>query len=206
VELAELAVKAQSEEEKNHIREEIEKLKATAEYASIEEALEAQAERKKRERPLESFPVLKGKVKSQEQKDALDEIEIYYNGAKFHNGAILGIANLAPEAGHNIRVIARTAYLASRFGYNTKPLVDIAKMAATLDHECEELYDIAELLALKMSGTKQVMELAELAAKAQSEEEKNHIRKEIKRLKATANYASIEEALEGQAERERQER
>jgi len=207
VELAELAAKAQSEEEKNHIREEIEKLKATADYASIEEALEAQAERNRRERPRESFPVLKEQAKSQEQKDALSELEIYHNGATFGGGATLGIAGLVPEADHNIRVITRTAYLASRFGYHTKPLIDIAKMAAMLDHECEELYDIAELVAFKLSGTKQVMELAELAAKAQSEQEKNHIREEIKKLKATADYASIEEALQAKAERrERQKR
>ena len=138
-------------------------------------------------------------------KEALREIEGYRSEAKFHQGAISDIASLVPEASHNISVITRTAYLASKFGYHTVPLMDIAKMAAMLDHECEELYELAELSVLKLSGTPRVVELAELAAKAQSEEEKQHIREEIENLKATADYPNIEEALEGN-EREKRER
>ena len=138
-------------------------------------------------------------------KDALSEIKGYYNEAKSCHGAIREIANLVEEAKHNLWVITRTAYLASKFGYHTRPLLDIARMAAMLDHECEELYDLAELAVLNRGGTG-VVQLAELAAKAQNEAEKNHIREKIEKLKATADYASIEEALKEQAERERQER
>ena len=137
-------------------------------------------------------------------KEALREIEGYYSEAKFHQGAIRDIAGLVEEASYNIRVITRTAYLASKFGYHTGPLMDIAKMAAMLDHECGELYELAELAVLNQGGTG-VVRLAELAAKAQSEEEKQHIREEIENLEATADYPNIEEALEGN-EREKLER
>jgi hypothetical protein len=199
VRLAELAAKAQSEEEKNRIREEIKWMKANADYANIEEGLQAQAEREKR--PTISFPVLKEKANSQEQKDALNEIERYFNAADFHGGAILEIANCVPEASHNIQVITRTAYLASKFGYHTVPLIDIAKKAAMLDHECEELYDLAEIALLSWPGGTKMIQLVESAVKAKSEEEKNHVREEIEKLKTTANYASIEEALQAQIER-----
>ena len=66
-----------------------------------------------------------------------------------------------------------------------------------LEHECEELYALAELSVLKLSGTLRVVEIAELATKAQGEEEKKHIRKEIENLKTTADYPNIKEALEG---------
>ena len=138
-------------------------------------------------------------------REALSEIERYHDEARFAQGAIRKIADLVPEAKHNIPVITRTAYLASKFGYHTGWLVDIARKAAMLEHECEELYALAELSVLKLSETLRVVEIAELATKAQGEEEKKHIREEIENLKATADYPNIKEALEG-IEREKRER
>ncbi len=81
--------------------------------------------------------------------------------------------------------------------YPSGALIQIAQMASLCDHDCEELRDIAELMVLKLSGTMQVIRLGESAAKAQSEEEKKHIRQGIEELRATADHESIEKALAG---------
>lgn len=140
------------------------------------------------------------KVESQEKQEALRSIEGFRNEAKFHQDAILDIARLVPKAQHNISVITHTAYLASKFGYHTGGLIQIAQIASLCDHDCEELRDLAELVVMKLSETGQVIRLAESAVKAQSEEEKKHIKHGIEELKATADYGSIEEALEDWAQ------
>lgn len=146
--------------------------------------------------------VFREKVKSQEKQEALRKIEKFFNEANFHNNAILDIARLVPKAEYNVPVIIRAAYLASGFGYNTGGLVDIAKLASSLDHETNELPEIIDLVVLKLSETFKVIKCAELVAKAQSEKEKQMVRQEIENLKATADYKSIEEALEGQKKRD----
>jgi DNA-directed RNA polymerase subunit F len=145
----------------------------------------------------EETKVFREKVESQEKQEALRKIEGILDEADFHQGAILEIARLVPKAQHNVPVITHTAYLASRFGYHTGALIQIAQMASVCHHDCEELQDLAELVVLKLSGTLQVIRLAESAVKAQSEEEKKHVRQEIEELRSTADYGSIQKALEG---------
>lgn len=149
--------------------------------------------------------VFREKVKSQEKREALRTVEGYYKEAAFHNGAILDIARLILKAEYNIPVIVRAAYLVSKFGYHTTPLVDIGKLAASLDHECEELLDIIDLIVTKLSETGRIVRLAESAAKAKSAEEKEQVKQEIEKIKASADYKSIEEALKAQEERRREE-
>ena len=149
------------------------------------------------ERYEEVTGIFREKAKSQEKQEALRAIEGIYNEAKFHNGAILEIARLVPKAEHNISVIAHIAYLASKCGHSTRSLVEVAQLASSCEHDCGELSDIADLIVMKLSGTMQVIRLAEWAVKAQTAEEKEQVRNRIDELKATADYRSIEEALEG---------
>jgi hypothetical protein len=140
--------------------------------------------------------IFREKVDSPRKQEALRTIEKFYNEAEFNQGAILEIARQVPKAEHNIWVITRCAYLASRFGYHTGPLVDIAKLAALCDRECQELYELAELDVMKKSDSAGLMRLARSAVKAESREEKKELRKGIDEFRATADYKSIEEALE----------
>jgi hypothetical protein len=194
MQLARSAVSAESEEEKKQLRQGIEDFKATADYKSIEEALER-----------EQRGIFGEKVDSPEKQEALLKIEQFNNEARFHHGAIVEIARLVPKAEYNIPVIVHCAYLASKFGYHTVPLMDIAQLAALCDQECEELRDIAELVVLKLSGTADVVQLAKSAFRAKSEEEKRQIRKRIEELKVTADYKNIEEALKMMEEKENEE-
>ena len=148
------------------------------------------------ERHEEEIKVFRERVESQEKQEALRTIEGFLNEAESCQGAILDIARLVPKAQHNVPVIIYTAYLASRSGSNTRALIPIAQLASSCDHDCAELRDLAELVLMKLSETQQVIRLAESAVKAQSEEEKKHVRQRIEELRATADYGSIEEALE----------
>jgi tetratricopeptide (TPR) repeat protein len=141
-------------------------------------------------------PIFREKVNSPEKQEALRKIEQFYNEAEFNQGAIIDIAHLVPRAEYNIPVFVHTAYLASRFGYHTGPLVDIAKLAALCDRDCEELYELAELDVMKKSDSVGLMRLARSAVKAESKEEKKKLRQGIDEFRATADYKSIEEALE----------
>ncbi len=141
-------------------------------------------------------PIFREKVNSPEKHEALRKIEQFYNEAEFNQGAIIDIARQVPKAEYNIPVLIHTAYIASRFGYHTGPLVDIAKLAALCDRECVELYELAELDVMKKSDSAGLMRLARSAVKAQSQEEKEQLRQGIEDFKATADYKSIEEALE----------
>ena len=196
--LAQFAVYAKNEDEKEFVRQTIEKLKASADYKSIEEGLEAQSQQHKEE--IERAHIFQKGI-SQDKQEALHTIQKYLMEANFHDGAIYEIANLIPKAEHNLSVITRSAYLASKFGYHTKPLIDIARLAATSDHECKELLDIIDFVVLKLSETLKTVQVAESAVKAKSEEEKKQVRQEIEKIKATADYKSIEEGLKAQDER-----
>ena len=153
------------------------------------------------ERHEDETKVFREKVKSQEKKEALRAIEGFLNEAEFHQGAILDIARLIPKAKHNVPVITHCAYLASKFGYSTGPLMDIAKLAASCDHDCEELRELAERAVLRLWGTVEIVQIAESAAKAQSVEEKEQVGQKIEEFRATADYGSLEEALEAQRQR-----
>ena len=174
------------------------KARAAAEDTTIEELVVRVIQHYKDqvERHEDETGVFREKVESQEKQEALRSIEGFLNEAEFHQGAILDIARLVPKAKHNVPVITHTAYLASRCGHSTGALIQIAQMASLCDHDCEELQDLAELVVMKLSGTLQVIRLAESAVKTQSEEEKRHVRQGIEELRATADYGSIEEALE----------
>jgi RNA polymerase sigma-70 factor, ECF subfamily len=130
---------------------------------------------------------------------ALREIEKYEEQARFHQGAIHAIGQLVPRAKANVAVIVRCAYLALKFGYNTGGLIEIARLAAQCDHECPDLAAIAELVVLKLSGTYDVVRLAQEAANAQTEEEKSHTRQAIEQMRARADCATVEEALDRQS-------
>lgn len=136
-----------------------------------------------------------------ERQEALKTVAGYEKEARFHNVSIREIGGLIPTAEYNIPVIVRAAYLASKFGYHTKPLIDVAKLAASSDHEVKELNEIIDLVVLKLSGTLQVVRVAESAVNAKSDEEKNQVKQKIEKLKASADYKSIEEALKTQSER-----
>ena len=176
------------------------KARAAAEGTTVEELIVRVIQHYKDqvEHHEDETRVFREKVRSQEKQKALRAIEGFLSEAKFHQGAILDIARLVPKAQHNVPVITHTAYLASRCGHSTGALIQIAQMASLCDHDCEELLDLAKLVVLKLSGTLQVIRVAELAVKAQSEEEKKHVRQKIEELRATADYGSIEEALENQ--------
>jgi hypothetical protein len=130
---------------------------------------------------------------------ALHEIAEYDRQARFHNGAIRDMGQLVPGARANVEIIARCAYLAWKFRYHTQPLIQIAQLAAQCDHECPELLPIAELAVLKLSSTDAVVRLAEAAAKAQTEAEKLQVQETVEEMRAAAECASIEEALERQS-------
>src|SRR4029077_15418715 len=97
--------------------------------------------------------------------------------------------------------IVRCAYLASKFGYHTQPLIKIAQLAAQCDHACPELAAIAELAVLRLSGSVGLVRLAQEAAEAQTADQKSQVQDTIAQLRATADCASIEAALDRQAQR-----
>ena len=74
----------------------------------------------------------------------------------------------------------------------------MAKLAASCDYECEELHGLAELNVLKKSESLGLMKLAELAVKTSEEEKREKIRKRIDEYRLTADYKTLEEALESQ--------
>jgi len=196
IQLAEQATRAREEEEKKQVRQEIEKLKATADYKSIKEAIENQ--RKTVERQEETKSVFDEKLESKEKQEALREIEGFCKEAEFNHGAIVKIASLISKTERNLPVIIRAAYLASKFKYHTGLLVTTAKLAASCDHKCPELREVADLAVLKLSESQKIVQLAEQAKKARSEKEKRQVRQKIEKLKAIADYKSIKEALEAQ--------
>lgn len=143
--------------------------------------------------------IFREKVESKEKQEALHTIEGFYKKAKFSNVAILDIARMIPKAEHNISVITHAAYLAGTFGYHTLSVMQIARIASTSDQECQELSEIADLVVMKLSETGKIVQLGELAIKAKSDEERKLVKQKIGEIKASADYKSLEEALEGQA-------
>ena len=207
MQLADLAVKAKTENEKKQVRQDIDKFESDADYKSIEEALKVQQQNESQSaiQVLTLFDFSQ-KMDTPEKQKAIDSIEVYYKKARkqgYHDGGVSAVASVVPTAKHNLPVIVHVAYLVQSFGYHTKPLIDIAKIGATSDQECPELSDIADLVVMKLSETGKIMQLAELAVKAQSVEEKNQVMQKIEEIKATADYKSIEEALEGQKQRDK---
>lgn len=145
--------------------------------------------------------IFRQEMESWEKQEALRKIERFYDEAESGHGAIAEIASQIPGAEHNIEVITHCADLAHKFGHHTRAFIDIAKLAASCDYECKKLRDIAEMVVLRLPGTVEVIQVAELAIKARSREEKEHVRAEMEELRATADYGSIEEALEAQRQR-----
>lgn len=185
------------------------KVRAEEQGTNVEELIVWLVEQYKEQVELDEdrTRIFREKLESQEKQEALSKIEKFRNEAKFHQGAILEIARMVPKAKHNIHVIVHAAYLASKFGYHTVPLIQIAQLASLCDYECVELYDIADLIVLKLSNTLGLVSLAESVVKAQTAKDKERIKEkerigqEIEKFSTTADYGSLEEALEAQEQR-----
>ena len=141
---------------------------------------------------------LQKKAETDEQRDALDQIEAITATATFHQGALVELAKLAQTSKHNQQRIVKASELASKFGYHTGALVKIANIAAEADRECEELDEILELVVLKLGGTPLVVDLARDMVKAETEAEKTKVRETASAMKASADYQTLGEALDGQ--------
>jgi hypothetical protein len=200
VPLAQQAAKAQTEEEWSRVQQAIEQRRAGAGCASIEEALERQS----RLLPPLLPPLAHSRFPDEDhlaenKRAALREIEEYDRQAAFNGGAIRHMAWLVAEAKANLAVIVRCAYLAWKFGHHTGALIEIALVAAQCDHECPEIAAIAELAVLTLSGTGDIVRLARVTANAETEQEKGQARQAIEQMRARADCANVEEALERQS-------
>jgi tetratricopeptide (TPR) repeat protein len=122
---------------------------------------------------------------SKEKLAALEQIEAITARATFHLGALVELAKLVPEAEHNHQRIVKAAELASMFGYHTGGLIEVAKIAAKAEQECTELDEILEQVVLNMGGGTLQAEIAD-------------IRSRLTELQQSADYQTLEEALEGQ--------
>ena len=128
------------------------------------------------------------------KQEALEKIKTYYAADRLHQDRVREIENLLKHANHNIQLITQIAEYVSTLDYHTELLVDIAKIAAKTDHECKELEKFVELAVLKACCSDEIIELAKQSTRAKTGQEKTKINKEIERLKATAEYKTIEEA------------
>jgi len=109
------------------------------------------------------------------------------------------MARLIPEAKHNATSIARCAWLASKFGYHTGSIFRIAQHASRSEFERPELATLAELAVRKLSETQRMVQLAESATGLLTAEEQEQLTEEIARLDASADFSTLDEALEWQA-------
>jgi hypothetical protein len=147
---------------------------------------------------VKQIAALKKKADSKEKQEALEQIEAITAQATFHQGALVQLAQLAAEAPFNHRRIVKAAELASQLGYHTGALVEVAKIASKAKRECEELDEILELVVFKLSETPRIIQLAREAVEAGSLEEQQAIRSRITVFQESADYQTLEEALEGQ--------
>ena len=177
------------------------KARAAEEGQTVEELVVqvVQQYKDKSERDYEETRVFREAVSSQEKQEALHEIEAYLSQATFHQGSILEMARLIPEAKHNATSIARCAWLASKFGYHTGSIFRIAQHASRSESERPELSTLAELAVRKLSETQRMVQLAESAADPLTAEEQEQLTEEIAHLDASADFNTLDEALEWQA-------
>ena len=177
------------------------KARAAEEGQTVEELVVqvVQQYKDKAEKDYEETRVFREAVSSQEKQEALREVEAYLSQATFHQGSILEMARLIPEAKHNATSIARCAWLASKFGYHTGSIFRIAQHASRSEFERPELATLAELAVRKLSETQRMVQLAESAADPLTAEEQEQLTEEIARLDASADFSTLDEALEWQA-------
>ena len=88
--------------------------------------------------------------------------------------------------------------LSTKIGYHTEAFIAIAEIASKATHEIDYLNEIAELNGMKLSGTGGLIDLAKQAEKAKTKDELKIIKEEITKLKLTAKYKTINEAIENQ--------
>lgn len=175
--------------------------RATEQGSTVEELVVRVIEQYKEraEQHDEETRVFRGSVDSEEKQESLRQIEGYLAEARFHHGAIIEIARLVPGATHNVSTIARCAWLASRYGYHTGSLHQIAQAASRSECERPELTTLAELVVRKLSETQVMVRLAEAAAGPVTTEKQDELEREIARLESTAEFTTLEKALEWQA-------
>ncbi len=115
--------------------------------------------------------------------------------ANHHHGMVLLGGRMVMDAEFNLPVIARATEYMGHFGTNTGVYRQIAEIAAEADCECLRLEDVLDLAVRKESDTPYVLELARRACTLTGPEEEEAWQQAYESLLATAEYASLDEAM-----------
>lgn len=113
-----------------------------------------------------------------------------------HQLPIAECAGLIARAKHNVPVIERAADYMGTIGSGTSVFRDIARIAADSDIETDRLDKVLDLAVLKTSDTSQILSLARTACRIETDEQAEAWEKAYRSVLATADFASLEEAVE----------
>ena len=126
---------------------------------------------------------------------AMKDVEYYYNHARYNKNQILTAAIMIKNSKYNIPTLVRSAELLSKFGYHTNVIMSITKIAANASDEHEELLEIVDLSVTVLSHSGDIIRAANQIVNADTYADYQKAIKGVERIKGTADYKSVEEAL-----------
>ncbi|MBU2500278.1 hypothetical protein KJ682_03000 [bacterium] len=120
-------------------------------------------------------------------------------GARSNQAPVFVCGGKVIKARHNIAVIARAADFIVTVGSNTGVFMGIATIAEESDHECPLLEEILDLAVRKQSESATILALAGWACRVETPEQELQWRKAFDQVAATAEYPTVEAALDAYA-------
>ena len=130
------------------------------------------------------------------QTRALRDVGRYHSAASFSNKKhVLEVARMVERADHNIAALIRAAELLSKLGYHTAVILDVARIAAGASVERKEFADLIDLSVTMLSNSGSIVRLARRISDARGTGEQRDLQMELAKLKESADYSSVDEAL-----------
>lgn len=147
------------------------------------------------------FKELNGQTKDKNysKEDAVKKVQELLKNAPLKMKANKKLEVLTKKSTNNFSTLVYITELTTQIGYHTKTYIAIAEIASKATHEIDYLDEIVELNGIKLSGTGGLIDLAKQAEKAKTGDELKKVKEEITKLKSTAKYKTIDEAIKDQS-------
>ena len=137
----------------------------------------------------------KAQIKQYTKEDAIKKIKELLENAPFKMSSNNQLEKMAKNANYNFGSLVYITEISTKIGYHTELFISIGEIASKANHEIQFLDQIAELIGMKTTETSGLVDLAKQAENAKTEIELQKVKEEITKLKSTAEFKTIDEAI-----------
>ena len=137
----------------------------------------------------------KAQIKQYSMEDAIKKIRELLEKAPFKMSSNNQLEKMAKNANYNFGSLVYITEISTKIGYHTELFISIGEIASKANHEIQFLDQIAELIGMKTTETSGLVDLAKQAENAKTEIELQKVKEEITKLKSTAEFKTIDEAI-----------